>query len=1431
MSFQREPARVNVKLVLILSAVVLALGAGLFAAREIRRSLIKRDALAAGAAAFEQGDWEAACQQYQRYLEKDQKNAQVFERFARAQLNRRPTSLENIHAAIWAYRRLLGLQPDSTTCYEALAELYIATQNANELAYIGRRMSERRPDDPRGPLWLAASLLSQQKLDEARRLLESLTTRLQDANLCPPEYLDACAVLSAIEMRSESTNRAERGRFWLDQAVAHAPDSAYARLNRARFFRRAAETEPIKRSMFLELARADLDVAENHAGRDARDLLNLVQEWIAWDDLDRAAAGLAEIENIADEDVRRRFADPDDWISAIFLVKADLALRKGDGSSCAALADDVLQKLKYPIQRQRVLPTVVRLYVAAQRLDHAKQSLDEFRKNAAPVMRDDALDESTALLTASIALAEGKPFDVIASLQSYLRRDPRDPAVLQLLADAYQATGRPRLAEKAIQRYFARTDPARDPASALGQARLYLRSGRPAEALRLLQILPMGNLDSVLIRIEAELADARLTNPTVFEQTARGALDEARRLANANPERAEAALLLASIQAELGNRTDAVRTLREAAERLDNALSVELALVQLHLASDDPDAALDAAQRLRARFPEDPRAWIAGAIVLERKEQTADARNLLAEGALKVSQGAARREIELQLARFDLAHDLRPQAIERLEALADADPADIPSRALLLDQPEYAADESRARRRIDELKSIEGEQGCIWRVCQAAILLAGTNWRDQQAQIQQLLGSCLETDPGYPAAVLLMGELLERLGQFPAAESLYQRALVDNPLAADVAERLISLLQKQSRHDDVRRLLDRFPAATAFSQAALTGMPLGGNLDEALQTLRRRLESDPKDVDALVTLAWLTYRHTGNPDDALRMLETSTVDSERAIDVAAVQAAILEKAGLAEKLRALLDQFVARRPSFESYHLRATFLFRLGDFEAAEADCRRLTAYEDRPEGFLQLGMFYADTGRLDDAVNAWQNGLENYPEYIPLKTRLMTGLLERDSQSDREQGLKLLDELTSQSPDDPHLLGVRALLRLRDGSPAALQEAESLLLRVVDLRPSAVDAHLKLVQLALRAGDMQAVRERLALALQANPESNALVLLRADVEAQGGNTTSAAALTRSVLEREPRNTDALHLFARLAVHSAEGALLTEAARRLQPIVENPSAESRLLIDLASVYAALDRQDQALSLLDRVPDQIAARDRAALLTLRIEMFTRTLNFDAIQALLPELTAAGVLFPEPLMLAVAALTGAPERRHRDAALHALETLLASPEISDDFRMDIAGIYYQSGEIERAADVYEGILVANPDQPRACNDLAWILAQNKKEYPRALELTQRGLQTAPPNLRLNLLDTRGVILMQMNRYEDARRDFAELVKNVGLNSSAHPRACLQLARACSSLNDESGMRAALQEALESDRRLKTLTEEERSEIDRLRRQIGG
>ena len=94
----------------------------------------------------------------------------------------------------------------------------------------------------------------------------------------------------------------------------------------------------------------------------------------------------------------------------------------------------------------------------------------------------------------------------------------------------------------------------------------------------------------------------------------------------------------------------------------------------------------------------------------------------------------------------------------------------------------------------------------------------------------------------------------------------------------------------------------------------------------------------------------------------------------------------------------LVEQAIARKPSYEAYNMLGWALSRLGDLpRAAQAieTAMPLCPYKEDVQAWYHLGYIYRDMGRLQDAVRMFQTVLERHPHYPEVQAQL-DGLRQR---------------------------------------------------------------------------------------------------------------------------------------------------------------------------------------------------------------------------------------------------------------------------------------------------------------------------------------------------------------------------------------------------------------------------------------------------
>lgn len=91
--------------------------------------------------------------------------------------------------------------------------------------------------------------------------------------------------------------------------------------------------------------------------------------------------------------------------------------------------------------------------------------------------------------------------------------------------------------------------------------------------------------------------------------------------------------------------------------------------------------------------------------------------------------------------------------------------------------------------------------------------------------------------------------------------------------------------------------------------------------------------------------------------------------------------------------------------------------------------------------------------------------------------------------------------------------------------------------------------------------------------------------------------------------------------------------------------------------------------------------------------------------------------------------------------------------------------LGNLAYQRGERATAEHRYLDALAQQPDHPEACNNLAWIYAEQGGALEEAEALARRAVQASTGSRRAYFLDTLGVVLLRRGRPQEAHEVFIE------------------------------------------------------------------
>jgi len=1516
-------AKINVKVLIILIIITVAIGASLFAARQIRRKLLSKISLEEGQAAFENKDWPAAYRNFRGYLGRNPDDVEILKKYAKAAMSIRPLDAKTISGAIAAYRRVMQLDPIDEIAYEKLAMLYAATGNFEELAYVARNRIALDPNDRKAPLQLSEALIQLNKTQEAEQELLKFIEELKALPDKHIEYVRACVLMSNIEGRKDSSVAKTKALEWLNKATNHAPESVEALASRARFHRQTAEipgTSEEGRLALLGLARKDLEAADNLGTENPLLLYSLGAEWMAHGELDRAGDELRAAESLPKEKLEEHFFDINDWTVARFRLASELAIRRKATIEGASLADEMLKVLTEKRHRVQVLPSAIRLYVGANRVSDANECLVEYVDT---MYTQEGPSESKLMLTylkALVANAEDDSYTVIDILQPVVVSGTSYPEFWVLLAEAFSRTDQTRRAVSALWEYL-RIRP-QDPEMRRQLVKEYIKLrnwSKALEAALLAEHLSPTDIALKLMRIEADI------NITVAQQqktstAKRQALsDELTQLRKEHPDNVDIRILQANIAISLDDPNTAEKELKQAIEECEEPLRAEMQLIR-HYYRTKPKQMPEAISVCKTAcecHPEVADPLLALSSLHVSNEDYDLALSCLKEGLGDVVGKWEKRKVSIQLALLELMHgdrasdggrdSGRDSGIKLLIELASQDKREVHARSLLLGIREVREDQEKVQTLIDEIQEAEGEKtGLKWRLHQANVWLSSDEWRSKQQDIDSYLQYCINSDPEWSSPVLLFGEMHEKLENFKRVEDIYRQALVRNPSAPDIAEKLLIFLERQGRFLDAEKVFQqiekdaRLASGWKFREAIREG-----DFDRAIQELKIRVSNNDQDASSRILLARLVYWQDEDVEQAFEYLKEAEAINPGSRALTAVRASIRRAEGETEEAQRILDDYVASRDDFTAYWMRAVYTIEEGELERAEKDYRKLTTFaeEEGAIGYELLSNFYANpkNKQLDKSVAALEEGLGVYPEDLRLKRRLMKTLFLQGPTQDRERAFKILTTLEEQLQEDPELMKLRALQILEESTPQSLKTARETLEDVIKLEPTAVDAHLLLIGIAMQEGDYETGRDCAIRAIGSNPNNLPLLLARGRAELALENTQMAAELAHLVLQKDSTNTGGLGLlldaaltgdndsllgdvtelarlmleedpnsvevrdeFVAVALKIGEDRSLLEEARTLieSALGSNPTDE-KLLISRAHVLASLELpQDAIPELKAYCQTKEGSSSVAAIVTLadlyrisgdmdqakqwieqaervhpnnQVVIHGRFLwlvaqnRFEELEEISSAYLSAKEQNPTTLIRAASTLVTLDSMTLKKEGLKLFEHAVTLLPTLKNARLGLATSLYQTGNSERAENIYQELLKQYPNDIRILNDLAWILQEHYQRYAAALELANRALRLAPDDLYV--LDTRGTILSNLpDRIADAKKDFERLVKLSPPDTHQRAKGLLQLGRICAKLNEPVQAEQHLKTALEIDRNIDVFTTDERSEITRILQRSG-
>ncbi|MDR3638954.1 MAG: tetratricopeptide repeat protein [Isosphaeraceae bacterium] len=852
--------------------------------------------------------------------------------------------------------------------------------------------------------------------------------------------------------------------------------------------------------------------------------------------------------------------------------------------------------------------------------------------------------------------------------------------------------------------------------------------------------------------------------------------------------------------------TELERVLERAQKASPNALDVALAQADYLASRGQTEALDDLLRRATAANPRVTRLWQARAAALSRRGQIAPALKVLDEALAAAGPQAAFFESKAALllaqgheveARGVLEDGLKRAAVDQQPALwkalgdyhagrgAPADarlayqkyaelmPESPEPQMLLLNLALTAGDESAAHTAIEALKAQGGPKSSLWRAARVQELLLepakGTakaaDKGERMQEAERLVREIEQNDPGSPQGPLLAGRVKEKQGDVDGAAKAYERAL---DLGGQPAlGPLVALLVRTHRDSELERIRKK----TGIPQAQVEQLA-------ALQALR-----------------------TGDKTRAEQLAAQVVQGSPEALDVRLWQAEVLKALGKPDKAEETLRALTAERPSEPGPWLQLLMLQvaqRHMDEAGRTADKIKASVKTERPELFW--AQCYRASEKFAEAEKFYKEALRKWPNEVSVRTAVVgyceqtgrrgeaEGMLRKLLETDpglgwarRKLALSLAGHRGDQvawaealrvigpetRPDDtPDDRLARARVYAEGTEPGQRERSLEILQRLAAELPQSPAVHDAMARLYLAMGQIADARAHAAVAAGENGSADA-VRLYAGILLTAGDLDEAERQLARLLEAEPNSLPVAEIRARLLVARGQGqeaaSVLEQAcADRLNALQDIPVGEKMigLLVRL--------KQLEAAERVARKVGKLGLRGQCVLAEYLALHGPDGRGDDEAASILEAVVKAGGA-PEAGTSAMnLANTPAADPRWLPLADTYLAAALKEAPDAIDLLQKQAFVRHLQGKYPEEIAVYKEIIARKPGDHQFLNNMAWTLSEDMNEPQAGLDRINEATEKLGP--QPHILDTRGVILTRLGRFDEAIKDLETAARAV-------------------------------------------------------------
>lgn len=634
----------------------------------------------------------------------------------------------------------------------------------------------------------------------------------------------------------------------------------------------------------------------------------------------------------------------------------------------------------------------------------------------------------------------------------------------------------------------------------------------------------------------------------------------------------------------------------------------------------------------------------------------------------------------------------------------------------------------------------------------ARLLLAQAYVGNSQfEQSEKHLSLLLKLFPDQPVANYLLGIVSFQKEDFTAAKLFSEKAINQPSLArqarmiaalssvrlgldAQALSHLDSIKDQLQQNPDIHRLyavLQLRAGETELASTILAQLPeqeqdlqliattafellRQGSVSSAQQLLSNYEQHNTQmDAATLATLGTIKLGIAGQQDVGISNLEQA-LNMEPGLDQTRLILAInyLQRQEF-EKSEKLADAWIKdEKMQIAGYNLKAFGYYLQEDFDTAkQLTDKALIVHPFNPFSSLIQALIDTKNGKLTQAQQLLQQSLDRNPTYLAGYEQLYT-------------------------------------------VSRALGNTEDATKRITALHQQYPDVYAGRLLLARVHQDQQQFSQSLALLNNTNiadsEKSDLHWLIVIEANLQLNNNNNAITQARAWFQQDPDNSTAGFTYANALTINKQP---NEALQVVNQLLAKYPGQPRLLMGQISLLAQLQRNEQALAVINNLPVHIAAQQEIQFLKGRLALiegdFTTSLKaFQQSYSINPTAETAMLIG-----------NNLATQQSEQQALHFIQQHIKQHGTSSELQTYLATLLIKS-DSQQAGTIYKALIAEQPNNVVALNNYAWLLLQDKQAVD-AKQYAERAIKLLPNNP--DIIDTYGQVLLMLKQPTNALLHF--------------------------------------------------------------------